>query len=275
MGRARHDVRPLAPGEGLGRAAGACARGSCCRSRSSAGRKSSRFAESWRRFGPEPSACVDGARAGRFGATLDLGEVIHENNTQTLDRGVRRSGLASCRSPNGVGARWRRRCARTVSARDRTPRRRGLPARPHAGGVRTRDQARRRLHRTGPGGHEGRAPHRSSRAQHHRHDRRGEPSRVRRPRDDEGGRRCGRDRLLRVGLHAGRDQDIARRAAVARAAAAVQRQVRDPDAQRGHRPGETHVEAGRADDRRLSGDEAPDLPRRSRASARAPAGRTC
>ena len=68
-----------------------------------------------------------------------------------------------------------------VTARDRPPRRERLSARPHAGGLRAGDQARRRLHRARPGRHEGRPPDRPSRAEHHQHDRRGEPSRVRRP----------------------------------------------------------------------------------------------
>ena len=44
-----------------------------------------------------------------------------------------------------------------------------------------------------------------------------------------------------------------------------------PTLERGHRAGEAHVEAGRPTDRRLPRDEAPDLPRRARAAARAPA----
>ena len=64
-------------------------------------------------------------------------------------------------------------------------------------------------------------------------------------RNDEGGRRGRRDRLLRVRLHARRDQDPARRPAAGRATAAVQRPLRDPHAQRGHRPGEAQVEAAR------------------------------
>ena len=58
-------------------------------------------------------------------------------------------------------------------ARDRPPRGRGLPARAHARGLHARDQARRRLHRAGPRGHEGRRADRPPRAEHHRHDGRG------------------------------------------------------------------------------------------------------
>ena len=133
---------------------------------------------------------------------------------RAMDSGVRGGGGVAPRGPHRVGARRRGR-PRRVSARDRAPRRGRLPARPHAGGLRAGDQARRRLHRAGPRGHEGRTPDRAPRAEHHHHDRRAEPSRVRRPGDDEGRRRGRRDRLLRLRLHARGDQDAARRPAAA------------------------------------------------------------
>ena len=79
-------------------------------------------------------------------------------------------------------------------ARDRAPRRRRLRARAHAPGVRARDQARRRLHRAGPRGDEGRRADRAPRAEHRRlgpdHDRDstnvGEHPEFAIPRDDAG-----------------------------------------------------------------------------------------
>ena len=187
-----------------------------------------------------------------------------------MDFGVRGGGGIASRGPGRVGARrgWR---PRPISARDRPPRCSRLPARPHAAGLRAGDQARRRLHRAGPGGHEGRAPDRPPRAEHHHHDRRAKPSRVRQPRDDQGRRRGRRDRLVRLRLHTRRDQDSAGDPATGRAAAAVQRPLQDSHAHRGHRSREALVEEARPADRRLPGDQAPDLPRRPRASARAAA----
>ncbi len=161
-----------------------------------------------------------------------------------------------------------RRRRRGGPARHRTSGSERLPPRSHAPVLRARDQARRGLHRAGPRGHQGRSPDRAPRAEHHHHNRRRQPPRVRLPPAyGDGGRGHGAG-LVRLGLHARRDQDAARGAAAGRAPTEVQRQVPDPDARRGDRPGQAGVAPPGPPDRHLSRDQAPDVPRGHRAAAR-------
>ena len=155
------------------------------------------------------------------------------------------------------------------AARDRAPRRVGLPARAHARRLRARRAHGRRLHRARPGLDQGRRARRPPRERDLGHDGRRRPPRVRLPPHDEDDRRRRADRLVHRGLHAQGAQDAARQGAHPGAAAAqhaLQRALRDPHLPGGPRP------RGAVRRRGLPGDQAPDLLPRHRAAAREAAG---
>jgi hypothetical protein len=101
------------------------------------------------------------------------------------------------------------------AARDRPPRSERIPPRAHAGVVRARDRAGRRLHRAGSRLNEGPRPRRSSRERHLRDDGRRGTSGVREPPDDQGRRRRHDHRLVHRGLHPRRAEDAVREGAPA------------------------------------------------------------
>ena len=170
--------------------------------------------------------------------------------------------------PRTGGGRSR---AREEAARDRPPRRRRLSARPHAAGLRAGDRHR--------------APTTSSPTSCRprtayliaRHEPNiiattdvAEPPGVR----VAAARRDGRRRAPRTASSppTSRCKEIKTLRAVQplrRAPAALQRQVQDPDVRRGPRPASSASRAPAApDDRGLSRDQAPDVPRAARAAAR-------
>ena len=108
-----------------------------------------------------------------------------------------------------------------------------------------------------------------------RHHRRRRAARVRRPPGHQDDRRRLGDRLVHRGLHPGRAEDAARRRAAARGAPAehrLQRTVRGADLRRGARAARAAVQGAAPRDRRLPGDQAPDLLPEHRPAAGAPAG---
>ena len=95
------------------------------------------------------------------------------------------------------------------------------------------------------------------------------------PRDHQADRRGRADGLVHRGLHARGAEDPAREGTPPRRTPGqhpVRRPLRDPDVQRGARPGPAGVAEGPPHDRCLPGDQAPDLLRLDRPLARGAAG---
>ena len=181
-------------------------------------------------------------------------------------RGAGRRQCVGVGRPRSAGIR-----PRAVAPGAGASRRDRLPARAHPGLLRAGDRAGRRLHRARSGEHEGRRAHRPSRSQHHRHHRRRRPPRVRRPQEAQDHRRRHRRGLVRRRLHAQGDQDPPGDPAAAVPGPAVQRRLPGADLRRGARPGQGGALEPRPRGRRVSGDQASDLPPERRPAARAQA----
>ena len=101
-----------------------------------------------------------------------------ENRFDCMRRACGRAARHAC-GPGLRGPRPSRQEGRIpAAARDRPSRHPTATCRPHAGGLRAGDQARRGLHRAGPRGDEGRASDRATRTEPDRHHRREGPPRV-------------------------------------------------------------------------------------------------
>ncbi len=199
-----------------------------------------------------------------------LGSVLHlpdggGTHAKAIRQAARVSGLDR-------GSRTARGCERApeAAAGDRPPRCRRLSARPHAAGLPARDRPRRRLHRAGSRVDEGRRADRAPRAEHDRHDRRRQPPGV---------RVAASGRCRSTAAHRGRaSSPPTSRCKEIKTLRAVQPFAERPQRFNGKFKIPTFdeildlVAAQRApaaqDDRRLSRDQAPDLPRAARAAAR-------
>ena len=155
------------------------------------------------------------------------------------------------------------------ASRHRPPRRLGLPPRAHAGVLPPGDRARRRLRRARPGVDPRRRARRPARGRDRPDHRRRRSRRVRGPDDHQGDRRpqstgwfvedftLAELKTLRA---------VERLPGAAPAQHAVRRPLRRPDVRRDPRPGGRGVGAAGSSDRRLPGDQAPVVLRRSSAS---------